>query len=233
VWVPAPLKHTHHAKNAAIIHSAVSSAVLFRSSTFFLLDIAIPSTIMSSELPCPPSQSSDGLLTTLAPSCLAKSPLLSRTSLLDAQHTFRPLRRRHLVSRLPTRCQGRLLGRRQVRLSITTYPQPHSTQLNHLINDHRTGDETCDGLSNLARALIGLAFCTLRYHHPIDATHIITKFPRVTSTLYLLHLLTQIFFPDPNSGRTPTPQPINQSSSSSAYSSACLLIADDAAAKPI
>jgi hypothetical protein len=32
-----------------------------------------------------------------------------------------------------------------------------------------TGDETCDGLSNLARALIGLAFCT--YHHIVDPRH--------------------------------------------------------------
>jgi hypothetical protein len=72
------------------------------------------------------------------------------------------------------------------------YQKPHirgliRAQLNCLIfllllplNDLRnTNEETCDGLSNVARALIGLAFCT--YHHPNDPHHV----SQISPVLYL------------------------------------------------
>ena len=128
---------------------------------------------MSSELHSPCRRSS---LTTCARPSPENQHTPSQTSLLliDAQHSFDPRHRRHLVSRFPTRCQGRLLGR-QVRLSTQShytwpphsahlYP-PTSTSFPPPLNDLRNGDQTCDGLSSLARALIGLAFCT---YHPIN-----------------------------------------------------------------
>lgn len=112
--------------------------------------------------------------------------MLSRTSLLDAQHNFEPHRCRHLFSRLLTRCQGRLLGRQVRSIYQITYPRAPFILLNLITSSFSssqqhfrdTGDETCDGLSNLARALIGLAFCT--YHRIVNPHH---KIP----PLYYLH----------------------------------------------
>jgi len=90
--------------------------------------------------------------------------MLSRTSLLHAQHGFDPHRYRYLVSRLRTMRQGSLL----VRLSIT-YLRPHSTRLNHHINDiTRNGQVSCNGLGNVGFSLIILAVCT---YHRIDPHH--------------------------------------------------------------
>lgn len=98
---------------------------------------------------------------------------------------------------------------RQVRQSIIIIPlnlnlffffPPH-------LNDLSNGYETCDGLSNLARALIGLAFCT---YHPIDQHHKFS-FPRsicCAPSTPLTQQLTNSIFPDPNSGRPPQTKPV-------------------------
>ena len=57
----------------------------------------------------------------------------------------------------------------------------------------RNGNETCDGLSSLARALIGLAFCT---YHRLSTR--ITILPRATP-VPLHFILTLNFFPHPYS----------------------------------
>lgn len=59
---------------------------------------------------------------------------------------------------------------RLVRIYVITCPQLNSTQLDLFFfsfsyHDLRNGYETCDGLSDLARALIGLAFCMYRSPH--------------------------------------------------------------------
>jgi hypothetical protein len=89
----------------------------------------------------------------------------------------------------------------------TTYPRPsHSAQLNppHLFLNLRNGVETCDGLSNLARAMIGLAFCT---YHPIDPHH---KIPPRYLHLFITPTNTNSNFPNyPNLGRPPHHNPIS------------------------
>ena len=40
-----------------------------------------------------------------------------------------------------------------------------------LLNDLSNGNETCDGLSDLARALIGLAFCAYQYPYRTNPHH--------------------------------------------------------------
>ena len=66
---------------------------------------------------------------------------------------------------------------RLVRIYVITCPQLNSTQLDLFFfsfsyHDLRNGYETCDGLSDLARALIGLAFCM--YQSPYLTTLLTT-----------------------------------------------------------
>jgi hypothetical protein len=101
-----------------------------------------------------------------SPFCEVLSPGVSTACLvgrLGAQHIFDLYPCRYLVSRLPTGCQGRLLGR-LVRLSVTNPPRPLLTQFDILFSSRnlRNGAKTCNGLSNTAHIMLGVVICTYR-----------------------------------------------------------------------
>jgi hypothetical protein len=101
-----------------------------------------------------------------------------------------------------------IVGLTRTSIYQITYPRASFVLFNSITSSfsssqrhfRNTGDETCDGLSNLARALIGLAICT--YHRIVNPHH---KIP----PLYYLHQFiiptntNSTFFPDPEFGPPP------------------------------
>lgn len=71
--------------------------------------------------------------------------------------------------------------------------------------------ETCDGLSNLARALIGLAFCTSHTVSSYQPTSSQISPAATPITSYIYYLLTLIF---PRSEFGPSPSPHHNQSTS-------------------